>query len=88
MTSVAPSAQGSEGGETGPRRGWRAFRRSYPFRTRSITPLCCNPVAPVKVFDEDITPQQINALSDTKAIKELALIMTHVEESDDEEDSD
>ena len=39
----------------------------------------------LKVFYEDITPQQINALSDTKAIKELALIMTHVEDSDDEE---
>lgn len=42
----------------------------------------------LKVFEEDITPQQINALSDTKAIKELAVLMTHVEESDDEEDSD
>ena len=41
----------------------------------------------LKVFDEDISPQQLNALSDTKAIKELALVMTHVEESDDE-DSD
>ena len=41
----------------------------------------------LKVFDEDITPQQLNALSDTEAIKELALVMTHVEESDDE-DSD
>ena len=40
----------------------------------------------LKVFDEDITPQQLNALSDTEAIKELALVMTHVEESDDEED--
>ena len=35
-----------------------------------------------------ITPQQINALSDTKAIKELALITTHVEESDDEEEEE
>ena len=42
----------------------------------------------LKVFDEDITPQQLNALSDTEAIKELALVMTHVEDSDDEEDSD
>ena len=42
----------------------------------------------VKVFDEDITPQQINALSDTKAIKELALIMTQVEESDDDEEEE
>ena len=42
----------------------------------------------LKVFEEDITPQQINALSDTKAIKELAVLMSHVEESDDEEDSD
>ena len=40
----------------------------------------------LKVFDEDITPQQLNALSDTEAIKELALVMTHVEESDDEEE--
>ena len=38
------------------------------------------------MFDEDITPQQLNALSDTEAIKELALVMTHVEESDDEEE--
>ena len=42
----------------------------------------------LKVFDEDITPQQINALSDTKAIKELAVLMTHVEESDDEEEEE
>ena len=40
----------------------------------------------LKVFDEDITPQQLNALSDTEAIKELALVMTHVEESDDDEE--
>ena len=40
----------------------------------------------LKVFDEDITPQQLNALSDTEAIKELALVMTHVEESDNEEE--
>ena len=42
----------------------------------------------LKVFDEDITPQQLNALSDTEAIKELALVMTHVEESDDEEEEE
>ena len=42
----------------------------------------------LKVFLEDITPQQINALSDTKAIKELAVLMTHVEESDDEEEEE
>ena len=42
----------------------------------------------LKVFDEDITPQQINALSDTNAIKELAVLMTHVEESDDEEEEE
>ena len=42
----------------------------------------------LKVFDEDITLQQINALSDTKAIKELALLMTQVEESDDEEEEE
>ena len=42
----------------------------------------------LKVFDEDITPQQLNALSDTEAIKELALVMTHVEESDDDEEEE
>ena len=42
----------------------------------------------LKVFDADITLQQINALSDTKAIKELALIMTQVEESDDDEEEE
>ena len=42
----------------------------------------------INAFDEDITPQQINALSDTKAIKELALIMTQVEESDDDEEEE
>jgi hypothetical protein len=39
----------------------------------------------LKVFDEDIAPQQLNALSATEAIKQLALVMTHVEASDDEE---
>ena len=32
--------------------------------------------------------KQLNALSDTKAIKELALVMTHVEESDDDDDDE
>ena len=42
----------------------------------------------LKAFDEDATTTQIRQLSNKKAIETLAILMTHEEASDDEEDEE
>ena len=42
----------------------------------------------LKAFDEDATTTQIHKLSDKKAIEALAILMTHEEASDDEEEEE
>ena len=42
----------------------------------------------LKAFDEDATTTQIRQLSNKKAIEALAILMTHEEASDDEEDEE
>ena len=42
----------------------------------------------LKAFDEDATDTQIHKLSNKKAIEALAILMTHEEASDDEEEEE